>query len=65
MTNVARARDITTYSKLVEQITVVTYTPNGKPLADLLCDISRASYKTCQIMLYSQRFLLGCRATKD
>ncbi len=51
MAEVARARRTMTYSQLVERITASRYAPNGSPLADLLCEISRASYADRQIML--------------
>lgn len=43
MEAVAADRETITYSQLTSRIKAVRYAPNGSPLSDLLCEISRAT----------------------
>ena len=44
MEEAARAGTTMTYTELVEKMTT-KYAPNGAPLTDILCTLSRSSYK--------------------
>jgi hypothetical protein len=41
MENASQSKQTITYTQLVGQIEILTFTPNGRALSDLLCQISR------------------------